>query len=317
MINSHSFINRTHCPTCCCDRLKSLYSEDFAESDLKAYLMSAYGSTVTLDDFQCLAGTRYSLRQCMECDLIFQENIPSPALMSILYEDWIDASKARNQQRTYGISYYSLYSQDIVQMLAYLGKPPASIKVLDFGMGWGKWALMAKAFGCEVYGVELSGQRIEYAQTNGISIIHWQDILDYEFDIINTDQVFEHLADPVEVLTQLKQSLKPDGLLKICVPNSFGMRYRLRQMDWSAPKGSPKSLNPVAPLEHINCFYRKSMLKFAYRVGLSEVKIPISMQYQYTTAWDGPKRWLRNLIMPIYRNILGLQNYYLFKNSSP
>jgi hypothetical protein len=231
MINSHSFINRTHCPICCCDQLKSLYSADFAERDLKAYLISAYGST-TLDDFQCLAGTRYSLRQCMECDLIFQENIPSPALMSILYEDWIDADKARNQQRTYGIPYYSLYSQDIVQMLAYLGKPPASIKVLDFGMGWGRWALMAKAFGCEVYGVELSGQRIEHAQANGISIIHWQDTLNYEFDIINTDQVFEHLADPVEILTQLKQSLKPGGLLKICVHRKalLNLSIRLRHL---------------------------------------------------------------------------------------
>lgn len=315
-MNTLSLSRRTQCPTCGSEQLTSLYKESFFHKDIKAYLTSAYGQSSSFD-MQCFEGEEYSLLQCAACDLIFQESIPELPMMAALYEQWIDADKALKQRSLYEIAYYVRYSQDISQLLSYIGRPPATVKVLDFAMGWGRWALMAKAFGCQVYGVELSEQRIEYAQKNGIEVIAWKDMPDYEFDIINADQVFEHLAEPTEVLAKLKQSLKSDGLIKICVPNSSGMRYRLKKMDWLAPKGSLKSLNPVAPLEHINCFYRKSMIEFARSAELIEVKVPIGMQYQSTTAWSSPNQVLRNLLMPIYRNILGLQNYYLFKNQPP
>ena len=307
------FERRTYCPVCSSKKLTSVYSSEFTENGVRKYLLMAYGQAKSFD-IQHLKNAKYSLLKCEDCDLIFQEYIPSPKFMSQLYGNWTsDIIKSPQQYR---LSYYSIYSQDILQILAYLGKPPANLKVLDFGMGWGRWALMAKAFGCEVYGVDLSDRCVEYAKANGINTIRWHDIPNYKFDFINTDQVFEHLAEPVSILTQLERSLQTDGVIKICVPNSFGMRYRLGHMDWSAPKGSVKSLNPVAPLEHINCFYRKSMLRLAQQVELSEVKIPIAVQYQYTAVWNSPKRALRNIVMPIYRNLLGLQNYYLFKKSA-
>lgn len=311
-MNNSLFHIRKQCPTCASEKFSDIYRSKYTSNPVKSYLIEAYGHADGFD-LQHLENIDYSLLQCDKCDLIFQEYIPTPDFMAEIYGHWADAQKELSQPPNYGISYYSIYSQDILQILAYLGKVPATVKILDFGMGWGRWALMAKAFGCEVYGVELSSQRLEYAKANGIQPILWSDIPNYQFDLIHTDQVFEHLAEPVQVLNHLKQSLKSDGLIKICVPNSFGMRYRLKKMDWAAPKGSLQSLNPVAPLEHINCFYRESMLKLAQGSDLLEVKIPIHIQYRYTTVWDKPKRVLRNLVMPIYRNILGLQNYYLFK----
>ncbi|NEZ66552.1 class I SAM-dependent methyltransferase [Leptolyngbyaceae cyanobacterium CCMR0082] len=307
-MHKNLFDKRLSCPTCGSEKNESIYSASFSEKDLKDYLVKAYGQP----NQQLIAKIEYSLLKCQDCELIFQEYVPTSELMSQIYGTWTNTEE---KFQNYGISYYSIYSQDILQILAYLDKVPTSVKVLDFGMGWGRWALMAKAFGCDVYGVEISSQCIQYAERNGIKVISWEDISSYKFDLIHTDQVFEHLAEPLKVLNYLKQSLKPDGVIKICVPNSFGIRYRLNRMDWSAPKGSLKSLNPVAPLEHINCFYRKSMLELTRKVNLLEVKIPMRIQYQYTNVWDTPKRALRNLIMPIYRNILGLQNYYIFKHS--
>jgi len=292
-----------------------IYNESFANEDIKTYLIDAYGKSLDFD-FCLLEKAQYSLLKCCDCALIFQENIPNSEMISEIYEKWIDPDAAMHRQETYGISYFSRYGQDIQQLLGYLKKPLYKVKVLDFGMGWGRWALMAKAFGCEAYGTELSQQRIEYAQSHGIKMVEWDDIPACSFDVINTDQVFEHLSNPAEVLAHLRRSLAPNGVIKIAVPNSFGIRYRLHKMDWLAPKGSFKSLNPVAPLEHINCFSRKSMLELARRTGLQEVKIPLGMQYRYTSIWNSPKQVLRNLILPIYRNVLGLQNYYLFKDLS-
>lgn len=307
-----AFLKRSDCPVCQSVKWKPLYQKPYGFEPLRRYLYRTYSALdpETLAPWQ---DVMYSLVECQECNLIFQEYVPSEGVMNTLYEGWIDPEKALAQQQSYGLSYYSFYSQDILQILAYINRPPASLKVFDFGMGWGKWALMAKAFGCDVYGSELSEQRSRYAAANGIQVLDWSAIPEYSFDLINTDQVFEHLADPVGTLAHLVKALKPEGFIKICVPNSFGIRYRLHKMDWSAPKGSLRSLNPVAPLEHINCFSLRSLHQLGKEAGLDVVQIPLMVQYQYTTAWSSPKRITRNLAMPLLRNLLGLQNYVLFR----
>ena len=312
MVSSSRLIKRTSCPVCSSKQSSSLYQTSFSNEGIKSYISRSYGQSSRFN-YDYFEGLYYSLLRCQNCNLIYQEYVPNSAFLSELYEEWIDSSQALLRHKTYSVDYYSIHSQDISQLLTYIDKPPSRIKELDFGMGWGAWALMAKAFGCTVYGIELSQQRIEHATSHGIHTIQWDDIPDYDFDLINTDQVFEHLVDPVSVIHQLQTSLTPGGLLKISVPNSFGMRYRLKHMDWSAPKGSRKSLNPVSPFEHVNCFYRQSMLKLAEGAGLLENKIPMHLQYTHTANWSSLRRALRNLLMPICRNVLGSQNYYIFR----
>lgn len=305
---SNLLLKRDACPACTSKNFTKIYSRSYEFDPIYKYLEHTYPEVKTWN-VNSLKPYYYSLLKCQNCDLIFQEEIPCPEFMSQIY----DTNSSSYPCFFDDINYYAIYSQDIIQIISFLGKPSSTLKILDLGMGWGRWALMAKAFGCEVYGAELSSQRLKYAESNGIKCLAFNEISDHKFDFINTDQVIEHLANPLEVIRDLTQSLKPDGIIKICVPNSFGIRFRLKYMDWEAPKGSIKSLNPVAPLEHINCFYRKSMLELAKSAGLKEVKIPLLMQYQCPTLWNNPKKVFRNLVMPIYRNILGLQNYYLFQ----
>ncbi|MEZ4663629.1 MAG: class I SAM-dependent methyltransferase [Caldilineaceae bacterium] len=184
---------------------------------------------------------------------------------------------------------------------------------MDFGMGWGKWALMAKAFGCKSYGAELSAERIAYAESNGISVLQWDEMPNQDFDFINTEQVFEHIPEPLPTLKHLASALKPTGLIKISVPTANNISGRLRRMDWDTPKKAKLSLNPVAPLEHINFYRRSSLVKMAEKAGLEEVQIPLRYQYQYATNWSNPKQIAKNIWRPIYRNILHRQNYVFFR----
>lgn len=181
-------------------------------------------------------------------------------------------------------------------------------------MGWGKWALMVKAFGCESYGTELSEERIKYATSNGIKVLAWDEIPKHSFDFINTEQVFEHISNPLDTFIYLKDALKSNGILKISVPTANDIKKRLKIMDWKAPKGTRNSLNPVAPLEHINYFRRNSLIKMANLAGMEEVVIPMRTQYLYTSNWRGAKRIAKNILLPIYRNVLKRQNYLFFRN---
>jgi 2-polyprenyl-3-methyl-5-hydroxy-6-metoxy-1,4-benzoquinol methylase len=178
-------------------------------------------------------------------------------------------------------------------------------------MGWGKWALMAKAFGSDTYGSELSKSRIQFAKSNGVNVISWDEISLQQFDFINTEQVFEHISDPLGTLCWLKNALKPNGLLKIGVPSRQDIKRRLRVMDWKSPKGTRDSLNPVAPLEHINCFTRLSLLTMAKKAGMQEIFIPMKTLYAYTVGWGQIKKFPENVLLPIWRNVFKKPNYIL------
>lgn len=119
--------------------------------------------------------------------------------------------------------------------------------------------------GCTACGMELSETRREYARERGISLVEWNDFPNNRFNFINTEQVFEHLVEPLDTLMKLKVALCVKGIIRIGVPSSGGIRRRLELMDWRAEKGS---LNPVAPLERVNCFCRRSILAMSRCAGL-------------------------------------------------
>lgn len=264
-----------------------------------------------------MEGATYSLRECSACGLIYQEEIPDAQLMKRLYEKWIDPAIVSAQLAgRHGVLYYAAYAQEIMQVLAFLGQVPAKVSAFDFGMGWGRWALMAKAFGCDSYGLELSEACVAFARANGVKTLDWAELGQHQFDFINTEQVFEHIPAPLDTLVSLKQALKPEGLLKISVPDGNDIKRRLSVMDWQAPKGSKRSLNPVAPLEHINCFCRDSIRRMAALAEMEEVPLPLSCQYPYLTGWSGFRGMLDKVLLPIKRNILRRGTYLFFRRST-
>jgi SAM-dependent methyltransferase len=304
-VDSH-FVRRTHCPICGSLKYRTLYASRYTDDPIRSYLESFYSEQGQVE-FEYLQGAEYSLCECAQCDGIFQEHIPDDMLMERLYEHWIDPERMRSG---FGSDFASAcdYAQEIMQIIAFLDRKPSSLAFLDFGMGWGQWAMMARAFGCNCIGTELSESRIAFAASNGVQAVGWHELGERSFDFINTEQVFEHLPNPLETLRHFKRLLAPGGIVKISVPDANDISRRLRIMDWSAPKQSRNSLNAVAPLEHINCFRRRSISVMAAEAGMREVAIPMRLQYAYETGWYGRRRFLRNLVRPVYRNVLKNRN---------
>ncbi len=311
-MNNTNFVGRDKCPACSSSRLSLIYKCPFDKDPIKNYLKSFYAPQGKVE-FEYLKGTNYLLYECEECGLIFQKQIPNKMLMEKLYEHWIDPEKAFYQHhKQHQLGYYSHHAAEIMKIIRYFKKLPSSLTFLDFGMGWGEWALMAKAFGCKSYGFEISKKRIQHAKDNGIKVISWKEISQHQFDFINTDQVFEHISNPLETFLYLKKALKPEGVIKINVPTAHDIKRRLEIMDWRTPKGSSNSLNPVAPLEHINFFRSKTIAKMAEKAGMEEVSTPIKNQYIHNIKWGGIKRIVKKLLKPIRRNS-PKKNYMFFR----
>src|SRR3990167_6622189 len=208
------FMKRQFCLACKSEKHKKIYSCQFSKPPIKEYLESFYIPQGRIE-FEYLGDSEFILNECNYCGLIYQEEIPNDFLMRKIYEEWIDPVKSYEAQQNTIIEDYLSYSQEVLMLIAYFNMIPSQLKFLDFGMGWGIWCQIAKVMGCESYGTELSETRIEHAKSNGIKVISWEELPNHDFHFINTGQVFEHIAEPLDTLSYLKKTLKPEGLLKI------------------------------------------------------------------------------------------------------
>lgn len=294
------FDTRDACPACRGTDVTHIYSSAFSEPPVSDYLRDFYAPQGGVE-FEYLKDADFILDECLACGLIYQRLIPNSMLMKLLYEKWIDPSKAfQLYHETQGIDYYAELASEIDLIIRCFGRNPSELTFFDFGMGWGDWCRLAQAYGCEAYGSELCRRQIDYARRFGIRTIEWEDIPQHEFDLISTEQVLEHVAEPLETLTHLCRALKPDGIIKISVPNGWDIKGRLRIMDWQAPKGSDNSLNLVSPLEHINCFNENSLVNMARKAGLTSVDMRPTLEKRLLD------RTAREILRPYYRKLKSL-----------
>jgi 2-polyprenyl-3-methyl-5-hydroxy-6-metoxy-1,4-benzoquinol methylase len=297
------FIERDCCPCCKSDIHNQLYSCVFTDPHIKNYLIEFYSSQGFKIDTDLLENVDFILDECLNCGVVYQRIIPNRYLMKKLYEEWLNPeTEFVCWKNNLDLDYFCYFANELMTIVAFFNKKPSKLTFLDFAMGWGMWSQMAKAFGCEVYGSELSEPKIEYAKSQGIKIIRWEEIPDHEFDFINNEQVFEHIPEPLETLCHLRSSLKPEGIIKIAVPDGNDIKRRLKTFDWKATRRTRNSLNAVSPLEHINCYSHKAIIRMAAQAELERVKIPISYQYRYSTNWKNARQAIKNIGRPIYRN---------------
>jgi 2-polyprenyl-3-methyl-5-hydroxy-6-metoxy-1,4-benzoquinol methylase len=296
------FEPRDGCPACRCIRSRELYRAELGRPPIRTYLEAFYSPQGGID-FALLGNQEYVVCECAGCYLIYRSNILSDKGMAILYERWLDPGKALERQ---GLerNKQARYSQEITAMARHLRKRPADMTVLDFGMGWGEWCVAAMSHGCTAFGTEISAARRQHAASKGIGIVHWNELPQQRFDIINVDQVLEHIPKPLETLKLLRQALSPSGVIKVSVPDGGDIKRRLRVLDWTAPKGTRNSLNPISPLEHINCFDRSALLRIVRNSGLHAVDIPVRLYLRTLSVGDmmfDPKGCL---LKPLYYNAL-------------
>lgn len=296
---STNFIKRQVYPVCECSNKQLLLSVPFTDDRVSYFLDSYYEGRIPKE---ILKEGVFNIVRCKNCELIFQENILSDDNMYLLYEEWISAEASLNKKKLADVDIFNNYAVEIVGISKYLKKKPCEINVLEYGMGWGYWANLAKSFGFVVTGVELSKSRIEFAQNNGLEIINdISQVQSESVDYVYSNQVFEHLPDPKEALQQLSRVLSKKGVIHIQVPNGKGVFRKLQDPNWRADH------DEIHPLEHINCFTRNSLLVLAEKASLKLAPYP------YRPSFHGIKSMLKSHFRYI-ENLRSSTEVYLSKN---
>lgn len=272
----YEFKRRRTCPACRALGDAPIVDLAFNEDPIRDYILTFYGGRI--DPGWLMAG-RYTVIDCPSCGLLYQRYVPGDELLTKIYDDRTEGDAEAGRQH-HGFHVRRGYAFQIEQLMKYFDGE--SIEVLDYGMGWGAWLQMAQAFGCRAVGAELSSARV-HAAAPGIKVIGFDDLPENQFHFVNTEQVLEHLVEPLETAERLVASLRPGGLMRISVPNGKSVRGLLADPDWVAPKGSARSLNAIAPLEHVNCFTHKTVMHLAASLGLSAFTYPTR---QFLDTWE-------------------------------
>jgi len=268
-------VTRERCPACESARSETLYRASYTESPIRDYLAAFYTTTGKGVEFEYLDGNEYILEACQDCGLIYQKQVLSALLTRKLYEQWLDPRLVEDGERRERKARYFLWcAAETTRIIEYLKKQPSGLKFLDFGMGRGNWCLIARGFGCDVYAMEISHAWLDRADALGVKLQNWEDLAHHKFDFINAEQVFEHLADPLETLGHLRQALSADGIIRIGVPGCRDFKRKLQKPDWFIADGSPGSLNDLAPLHISTALLSSRWFVWAGRLGSSRLRCP-------------------------------------------
>lgn len=155
-------------------------------------------------------------------------------------------------------------------------------KMLDVGCGIGLFLIEAKKRGWEVYGTEFTDRAIEICREKGIQME--QGKLDpawyteNSFDVVTSWEVMEHINNPLEEVSNIRQILRPGGLFFFTTPNFNAFeRYVLKS-----------NYNVIEYPEHL-CYYTKRTMNYLLKnngfsrekmttTGISLTRIRTSMK---------------------------------------
>lgn len=312
-----TFETRNHCPSCNGTSFKELHRIYYNAPEILSFFTAYYSAVPPGRHQEVLGDGVFSVVECAGCGLIFQHQLPSGDTLAEIYGNWLGKNDPLAPSKPpMPFDYYTYFAQEIMQLIVFLQKRHGQkrrLRFLDYGMGWGNWAVMAQAFGVDVFGVELSPTKAAFAESRGIKLLPPDDLPGNSFDFINTEQVLEHLSFPRDTAMTLKNALAAGGILKISVPDGSDIKAVLRSWSWSDALANKDKIMPVHPLEHLNCFTPSSLQKFAAGCGLKPVSLPLNLVYAYSTGWNSPRAVAQNLLRPIKRFVLRKGCYGLFE----
>ena len=235
------FVARDACPVCGSAESRILYAAPYTRDPVRGFVDSHYRHQGHVD-WRYLEGTDFVLSSCGACDLIWQRHAPNDVLMDNIYNVMIDPSGLYRLAMNYlTVDSFESVAGELSLLFRLVDKHPTAIRFLDYGFGYGRWARVALALGATVFATEISPDKIAYAHAMGIVIVTDDDLKSERFDIIHTEQVFEHLSAPREAFGRLARAMAVKGLFKVAIPPAGAIRRRL----------ASTGMIDASPLEHL------------------------------------------------------------------
>jgi 2-polyprenyl-3-methyl-5-hydroxy-6-metoxy-1,4-benzoquinol methylase len=260
------FVNRRGCVTCSGGAFTPLWQARFADEPVRSYLKEcAYATDVVTH----LREQTFALVRCDDCGTQFHRAVLTQDWLARLYDAWIDrrqieiAERRRNQfEHARQLMKHVLRLESLTRRSC-AGRTP---RLLDYGCGAGNFVALARLFGWDTVGVDVSAVRGDQATVWGVDIVERldDDRVRPPYDVITLFQVLEHVIEPLPLVRELTERLAPSGILVVEVPDCSGITKPLNYEEFAL----------VHPLEHVNAFTRSTLVALCKRAGLVPVRRP-------------------------------------------
>lgn len=246
-----NLIERTECPFCKNNKFKTLYKTRYCDDKIRKFILEYYQSNflneILIDYF-------YEICECLDCSGLFQKYEPNKEFSDFLYDKIISTENSFEKKKDYLKKNIKKLNQDLLMISSLPFNKKDSIKILEFGSGWGCWSKFMKSHSLNITTCEFSDLRHKYLLKNDINNIKNIDEIHDKFDLIYSEEVLEHVSSPLNILNKLTTLLKTNGYMFHRFPSSYNFKKKLNS------KYIPGK-DCAHPLEHLNIFNKKSFLK--------------------------------------------------------
>jgi 2-polyprenyl-3-methyl-5-hydroxy-6-metoxy-1,4-benzoquinol methylase len=279
---------RTRCPAC-------------AEPATTVVKSLPYGRNPVIlpPELPAFAVSEYTIRECPACGLLFQEEALDDQETAAYYRAKLGAALAQLASRR--LRDHAHLVEDVLLARKLIDRE--SPLVLDFGAGECTWGGTAHALGCRVVCYDLHDAIAECAANYGLKAVALEEIAPDSLDYINADQVFEHLAQPLEQLRELVPKLRRGGLIKISTPGDRRMKGKLHSANFEAlaPAEFAAQFSALVPLQHLQLFSARSLQVMGHRSGLERLRISPFTSLATTVLVDSGRQLNRAINNPFKR----------------
>ncbi|WP_320045052.1 class I SAM-dependent methyltransferase [uncultured Desulfobacter sp.] len=210
-----------------------------------------------------------SYSKCNRCSMVFCEKYWDDENLNIVYSDIIMHEKSK--EKIFSIDKRRMLLNtwtNILRLLKFQGKIKLdSIKLVDFGCGWGDFLEVVNGSGVEAMGFDQDQQKVNYAKARRHRIAHTPEKL-IEFgpvDIFVMNSVIEHIQDVGEIFNLVNSVLTPGGIF-VCSVMDYRERF-LRKSAKRLKRGLPALTKNLNPVEHVNIYNYDSVLATLEKYG--------------------------------------------------
>jgi len=195
------------------------------------------------DGFASLS-SEYTIVQCRKCGLVYVNPRPTAKEIANFYPEYYSWKEEAGQGSFFsrlaktleGMYRFHLLNYEVSRLLKLSGITSGAI--LDIGCGTGDRLSIFKKKGFNVYGIEPSGAANYGREKFDLHILQGRlpnpQLPANHFDIITLYNVFEHLHNPRESLSEMRRLLNDKGFLVIQVPNIDSPQFSLFKRNWAA-----------------------------------------------------------------------------------
>ncbi len=210
---------------------------------------------------------KFDVIACAVCGFRHVVPLPDPAEMERAYRETYYTEEKPSFLAHAGEDqeWAQLFQSDRLECLEKL-LPPSRRHLLDVGCGPGFFLKTARERGWQALGLEPSKQAAAHARELGLEVV--EGFFNAEtasglgrFDVVNLNNVLEHVPDPADVVARARSLLTTGGLLSLTVPNDYTPFQASARASLALPEWW------VAPPHHLNYFDFDSLSHLVRKAG--------------------------------------------------